>query len=188
MKRHLSTLMIVLMAAASLGAAAKRGSAMPREQAMFGAGCFWGVEEAFRQVKGVTKTEVGFAGGTVPNPSYEQVWHKKTGHAEVVHLEFDPSQVTFDQLLDMLWKIHNPTTMNRQGPDVGSQYRSAIYYYTPEQKVAAEASKNRLAKSGKFKNSVVTEVTEAGPFYRAEEYHQRYFEKNGGGQCHLPTP
>jgi peptide-methionine (S)-S-oxide reductase len=176
---------VCLAAGATLALAAGKEPAMT-QHAMFGAGCFWGVEEAFRQVKGVTKTAVGFAGGTVPNPSYEQVCYKNTGHAEVVHLEFDPSQVTYDQLLDVLWKIHNPTTLNRQGPDVGSQYRSAIFYYTPEQKAAAEASKERLAKSGTFKNKIVTEITEAGPFYRAEEYHQRYFQKRGGGQCHLP--
>jgi len=186
MRRSTGMLTTMLIATgAALAAAAGKESAMS-QQAMFGAGCFWGVEEAFRQVKGVTKTEVGFSGGHVPNPSYELVCQHGTGHAEVVHLEFDPSQITYDQLLDMFWKIHNPTTLNRQGPDVGDQYRSAIYYYSPEQKAAAETSKAALDKSGKLKKPVVTEITQAGPFYRAEEYHQRYFQKHGGGQCHIP--
>lgn len=154
--------------------------------AMFGAGCFWGVEETFRQTKGVVKTEVGYAGGTVDNPTYKQVCTDRTGHAEVVRVEFDPAIVTYDQLLDIFWANHNPTTLNRQGPDVGSQYRSAIFFFSTDQRAAAEASRERLEKSGKWNKPIVTEITEAKPFWRAEEYHQQYLAKRGLSNCHVP--
>lgn len=154
--------------------------------AMFGAGCFWGVEETFRQTKGVVKTEVGYAGGTVEHPTYKQVCTDRTGHAEVVRVEFDPAVVSYDQLLEIFWNNHNPTTLNRQGPDVGTQYRSAIFYFSPEQEKAAEASKERLEKSGKWNKPIVTEITAAKPFWRAEEYHQQYLAKRGMSTCHVP--
>ena len=156
------------------------------QRATFAAGCFWGVEAAFRQVKGVTATTVGYTGGTFKNPTYEDVCQHKTGHAESVEVDYDPGQVSYEQLLDVFWKIHNPTTKNRQGPDVGSQYRSAIFYHTPAQQVAAEASKARQERSKRFKAAIVTEIVPTSTFYRAEEYHQRYTEKHGGAQCHLP--
>lgn len=154
-------------------------------KAVFGAGCFWGVEESFRKLKGVIDTKVGYMGGKTKNPTYKEVCTDKTGHAEVVLVEFDPSVISYDQLLDNFWKIHNPTTMNRQGPDSGTQYRSAIFYFDNEQKKSAEDSKNKLQNSGKYKSPIVTEITPAGDFYLAEEYHQRYFQKNGGIGCHL---
>jgi peptide-methionine (S)-S-oxide reductase len=156
---------------------------MTTEQAMFGAGCFWGVEETFHNLQGVTSTAVGYAGGTTENPSYEDVCSDETGHAEVVHLEFDPSQISYDQLLDVFWSNHNPTTLNRQGPDVGTQYRSVIFYYSLEQKAAAEASKQKLAASGKFNRPIVTQIEPAPNFWRAEEYHQRYLAKRGQSHC-----
>jgi peptide-methionine (S)-S-oxide reductase len=154
-------------------------------KAMFGAGCFWGVEEEFRKVPGVLATAVGYAGGKTDNPTYEDVCSDETGHAEVVEVEYDPARVSYDQLLDIFWSGHNPTTLNRQGPDVGSQYRSAIFFHTPDQQAAAKASKERLEKSGRFNRPIVTEITPAGRFWRAEDYHQRYFEKRGGGACHV---
>ena len=156
---------------------------MTTEKATFGAGCFWGVEETFRKLKGVTSTAVGYAGGTKDSPSYEDVCTDETGHAEVVEVEFDPSQVSYDELLDVFWSNHNPTTLNRQGPDVGTQYRSAIFYHSPAQKEAAEASKEKIDKSGRFKRPVVTQIEPAPRFYRAEEYHQRYLEKRGQSHC-----
>lgn len=149
------------------------------ERATFGAGCFWGIEAAFRRVKGVGSTAVGYSGGSVKNPTYEDVCTDRTGHAEVVQVEYDPSQVSYDQLLNVFWEIHDPTTLNRQGPDIGTQYRSVIFYHTPEQEAAAESSKEKLQKSGRYKRPIVTEITSAAEFYRAEEYHQRYFEKRG---------
>lgn len=147
------------------------------EQATFGAGCFWHIQEEFDKVKGVVNTEVGFAGGTVPEPSYEKVCGGTTGHAEVVHIKFDPKKVSYDQLLDVFWKIHDPTTVNRQGPDVGEQYRSAIFYYSPEQKEAAIKSKEKIEKAGKFKRPIVTQIIPSSKFFRAEEYHQEYYKK-----------
>lgn len=149
------------------------------QKATFGAGCFWGVEEAFRKVRGVVSTAVGYAGGLMKNPTYEDVCTDQTGHAEVVEVEYDPSVVSYDELLNLFWSIHDPTTPNRQGPDVGTQYRSAIFYHGPEQQAAAEASKDKLQKSGRFKRPIVTEIKPAKEFYRAEEYHQQYFEKRG---------
>ncbi len=155
------------------------------EEATFGAGCFWGVEAAFREVPGVVDAAVGFMGGRTANPTYRQVCEGNTNHAEVVHLTFDPSKVTYEQLLDVFWKIHDPTTLNRQGPDVGSQYRSVIFTHTPEQAKAALASRDALAASGRAGRKIVTQIEPAQSFYRAEEYHQRYFEKQGGGAaCH----
>jgi peptide-methionine (S)-S-oxide reductase len=153
-------------------------------QAMFGAGCFWGVEEMFRQIPGVSHTTVGYCGGKTRNPTYEDVCSHSTGHAEVVLVEYDPTKVTYAKLLDTFWKGHNPTTLNRQGPDVGDQYRSAIFYFTPEQKAEAEASKEKIDKSGTYTKSIVTFIEPAPEFYRAEEYHQRYLEKHGRSSCH----
>ncbi|MEY2439656.1 MAG: peptide-methionine (S)-S-oxide reductase [Verrucomicrobiota bacterium] len=156
---------------------------MHTEKATFGAGCFWGVEEAFRKLNGVSSTAVGYAGGKTDNPSYEDVCGDETGHAEVVEVEFDPSQISYDELLDVFWSNHNPTTLNRQGPDVGTQYRSAIFYHTPEQQAAAEASKQKIDKSGRFPRPVVTQIEAAPKFWRAEEYHQQYLNKRGQSHC-----
>lgn len=156
---------------------------MTTEKATFGAGCFWGVEATFRAVPGVKDAAVGYAGGNTANPTYEDVCSHTTGHAEVVQVEFDPAVVSYDHLLDVFWSNHNPTTLNRQGPDVGDQYRSVIFYHSPEQKAAAEASKARLEQSGRFKHPIVTYVQPAPAFYRAEDYHQRYLEKRGLSHC-----
>lgn len=155
------------------------------ETAMFGAGCFWGVEAAFRQVPGVKSTHVGYAGGQTQNPTYKEVCTDETGHAEVVLVEYDPKVVAYADLLNVFWNCHNPTTLNRQGPDVGTQYRSAIYYADDRQKQLAEESKQKLHDSGKFRNPIVTEITKAPTFFRAEEYHQQYLEKRGQSSCHL---
>jgi peptide-methionine (S)-S-oxide reductase len=154
-------------------------------KALFGAGCFWGVEAAFRQVEGVLATAVGYSGGRKENPSYEDVCSGRTGHAEVVEVEYDPSKVSYDKLLDVFWENHDPTTLNRQGPDVGEQYRSAIFFLDPEQETTARASRERLGKSGRYKRPIVTEITPASKFYRAEEYHQRYLEKHGLAHCRI---
>ena len=156
---------------------------MKTEKATFGAGCFWGVEETFRKLKGVGSTAVGYAGGTKDNPSYEDVCTDETGHAEVVEVEFDPTQISYNQLLDVFWSNHNPTTPNRQGPDVGKQYRSVIFYHSPEQRAAAESSKDELEKSKRFSRPIVTQIEPAPTFWRAEEYHQRYLEKRGQTHC-----
>jgi peptide-methionine (S)-S-oxide reductase len=153
------------------------------EKATFGAGCFWGVEETLRNLKGVVNTTVGYAGGTKENPTYEDVCTDETGHAEVVEVEFDPTQISYEQLLEVFWSNHNPTTLNRQGPDVGAQYRSVIFYHSPAQKAAAEASKQEVDRSGRFKRPVVTAVEPAPKFWRAEEYHQRYLQKRGRSHC-----
>ncbi len=156
---------------------------MTTEKAMFGAGCFWGVETTFRNIDGVTSAAVGYAGGTTDNPTYEDVCSAATGHAEVVEVEFDPTMVTYQQLLDVFWKNHDPTTPNRQGPDVGTQYRSVIFTYSPEQKAVAEASKAEMDASGRFRRPIVTQIEPAPKFHRAEEYHQRYLEKRGLAHC-----
>lgn len=157
------------------------------EEATFAAGCFWGVEAVFRQVKGVVNTTVGFMGGTLKNPTYEDVCTDKTGHAEVVQLEYGPGTLSYEELLNIFWSIHDPTTPNMQGPDIGSQYRSVIFYHTPEQEKAAQLSKKKLEESGKFKRPIVTEIVPAKGFYKADEYHQRYYEKHGlKPTCHIP--
>jgi len=157
---------------------------MATEQAAFGAGCFWGVEERYRQVPGVLETAVGYMGGTTQHPSYEEVCNDTTGHAEVVHLTFDPAIVSYEALLKIFWENHNPTTLNRQGPDFGTQYRSVIFTYSDAQRDQAEASKAALEASKKWRDPIVTEIAPALPFYRAEEYHQKYLLKNGG-TCHF---
>ncbi|MFQ3592608.1 MAG: peptide-methionine (S)-S-oxide reductase MsrA [Gemmataceae bacterium] len=154
-------------------------------KAMFGAGCFWGVEAAFRKIPGVVATAVGYSGGQVENPTYRQVCSDTTGHAEVVEVEYDPSRVTYEQLLAVFWENHDPTQLNRQGPDIGTQYRSVIFYYDEAQKAAAEASKAALEASGRFHRPIVTAIEPAGTFWRAEEYHQQYLEKRGLTTCHL---
>lgn len=155
------------------------------EKATFGAGCFWGVESAFRAVPGVTATAVGYLGGTLPNPTYEDVCTGRTGHAEVVQVEFDPTQVSYEELLQVFWDNHNPTTPNRQGPDIGPQYRSGIFYHSPEQEEAARSSKEELEFGGRFPAPIVTEITAASTFYIAEEYHQQYLEKRGRTSCDI---
>jgi peptide-methionine (S)-S-oxide reductase len=155
-------------------------------KATFAEGCFWGVEDAFRQVKGVLKTTVGYTGGTTKNPSYKEVCTGRTGHAEAVEVEFDPAQVSYMELLKTFWTSHDPTTMNRQGPDIGTQYRSAIFYHDAEQEAEARASKAMLEQQGSFKRPIVTQILPATDFYRAEDYHQQYFEKQGIRSCHLP--
>jgi peptide-methionine (S)-S-oxide reductase len=156
---------------------------MTTEKATFGAGCFWGVEETFRTLPGVKSTAVGYAGGTKEQPSYEDVCSDETGHAEVVEVEFDPQVIGYDKLLDVFWANHNPTTPNRQGPDVGTQYRSVIFYHSPEQKAQAEASKAALEKSGKHSRPIVTQIEPAPRFWRAEDYHQKYLQKRGQTHC-----
>jgi peptide-methionine (S)-S-oxide reductase len=163
----------------------EKESAVATEKATFGAGCFWGVEAAFRQVPGVVSTAVGYAGGDFSNPTYKDVCADKTGHAEVVEVEYDPSRVKYEDLLTVFWENHDPTTLNRQGPDVGSQYRSAIFFHTPEQEAAARESKEGLDGSGRFRRPIVTEVEPAQTFWRAEEYHQQYLEKRGLASCHI---
>jgi peptide-methionine (S)-S-oxide reductase len=165
-------------------------SSNPRETLMseiatFGAGCFWGVEAAFRRISGVLDAAVGYSGGHTQNPTYKDVCTDGTGHAEVVQVTYDPAKVTYEQLLDAFWQEHDPTQVNRQGPDFGTQYRSAIFFHSPEQEAAAKKSKAALDASGKFRRPIATEITPAGPFYRAEEYHQRYLEKRGAASCHI---
>lgn len=155
------------------------------ETATFGAGCFWGVEESFRQIAGVTDTAVGYLGGHKQNPSYQDVCTDETGHAEVVQVTYDPAKVSYEQLLDTFWSAHDPTTLNRQGPDVGTQYRSAIFFHSPEQERVARASKDKMQASGKFRRPIATEITAASTFYRAEEYHQKYLAKRGVSHCHI---
>jgi peptide-methionine (S)-S-oxide reductase len=154
-------------------------------KATFGAGCFWGVEAAFRQVKGVLGTTGGYTGGQLKNPTYEDVCADNTGHAEAVEVEYDPSQIPYEALLKVFWENHDPTTPNRQGPDIGTQYRSAIFYHTPEQKTAALAAKAKLEANGMLKRPIVTEIAPVTEFYRAEEYHQRYLEKRGLSHCKI---
>jgi peptide-methionine (S)-S-oxide reductase len=155
------------------------------ELATFGAGCFWGVEVTFRNTPGVKDAIVGYLGGTLPNPTYKDVCTGRTGHAEVVQVTYDPAEISYDKLLDVFWENHDPTTMNRQGPDVGTQYRSAVFYHTPEQQRVAEESKASLEESKRFRRPIVTEITAASTFYPAEDYHQRYLEKRGLASCHI---
>jgi len=148
-------------------------------KATFGAGCFWHVEDLLSKTKGVNSTQVGYIGGNLPDPTYEEVCTDRTGHAEAVEVDYDPNEISYEELLDVFWNNHNPTTLNRQGPDVGIQYRSAIFYHDEKQKEIAEKSKSKLDSSGKFNDPIVTEITPAPTFYKAEEYHQKYFKKNG---------
>ena len=157
-----------------------------RENATFAAGCFWGVEAAFRRVEGVVDTAVGYTGGHTEKPTYEQVCTDRTGHAEAVEVTFDPEKVTYEELLGIFWGLHDPTQLNRQGPDFGSQYRSAIFYHDASQEKAARASKEEVEKSAEYEREIVTEIVPASTFYRAEEYHQQYLEKRGVGACHSP--
>ena len=154
------------------------------EIATFGAGCFWGIEAAFRRVPGVLNATVGYSGGRTPNPTYQDVCTDETGHAEVVQVTFDPAKLSYEQLLGAFWQMHDPTQVNRQGPDSGSQYRTAIFFHSPEQEAAAKKSKAALEASGKLRRPIATEITPAGTFYRAEEYHQKYLEKRGAASCH----
>jgi len=156
-----------------------------QEIATFGAGCFWGIEAAFRRVPGVLDATVGYSGGRTENPSYQDVCTDTTGHAEVVRVTFDPEKLSYDQLLNVFWTIHDPTQVNRQGPDYGKQYRTAIFFHSPEQEAAAKKSMQALEASGKLRRPVATEITPAGTFWRAEEYHQRYLEKRGATSCHI---
>jgi peptide-methionine (S)-S-oxide reductase len=153
------------------------------KKATFGAGCFWGVEAAFRQVEGVTATEVGYAGGRTEDPTYEEVCSHTTGHAEVVQVTYDPERVSYNELLDVFWGKHDPTQLNRQGWDIGDQYRSVIFFHDEEQREAAERSKAELSASGRYRKPIVTTIEPAPPFYTAEEYHQRYLEKQGRASC-----
>src|SRR5690242_476023 len=155
------------------------------EKATFAAGCFWGVEATFRKLPGVKATRVGYTGGHLQNPTYKDVCTDGTGHAEAVEVEFDPAAIAYDQLLDVFWENHNPTQLNRQGPDWGSQYRSAIFFHSPQQEAAAIASRDKLEKSHRFSKPIVTQIVPAETFYAAEDYHQQYLEKRGLATCHL---
>ena len=155
------------------------------EKATFAAGCFWGVEATFRSLPGVSATRVGYTGGTLSRPSYKDVCTDHTGHAEAVEVTYDPAKISYEELLQTFWENHDPTTLNRQGPDVGTQYRSAIFYHSPEQESAARASKERLEKSGAFRRPIVTEIVPAVEFWQAEDYHQQYLEKRGLAHCHI---
>lgn len=155
------------------------------EKATFGAGCFWGVEADFRNVDGVVATAVGYEGGTRPNPTYSDVCSHTTGHAEVVQVEYDPARVTYNQLLHVFWEGHDPTQLNRQGPDIGDQYRSVIFFHTPEQQAEAQASKAALEEAKRYRKPIVTQIVPAETFYRAEEYHQQYLQKRGLATCKI---
>jgi peptide-methionine (S)-S-oxide reductase len=154
-------------------------------KATFAAGCFWGVEATFRQLPGVTSTRVGYTGGQTPNPTYKDVCTDETGHAEAVEVEYDPAKASYEQLLNVFWENHDPTQLNRQGPDWGIQYRSAIFFHTPEQEVAARNSKEELQKSRRYNKPIVTQIVPAATFYEAEDYHQQYLEKRGLATCHI---
>ena len=158
---------------------------MKTQRATFGAGCFWGVEEMFMNIKGVISTQVGYEGGKLAKPTYKDVCTDKTGHAEVVEVEYDPKTVGYENLLDVFWENHNPIALNRQGPDVGTQYRSVIFYHDAEQKRLAEKSKKIMEKSGRWNKPSVTSIEPASAFWRAEEYHQKYLEKRGLSSCHI---
>ncbi len=154
-------------------------------KATFAAGCFWGVEATFRQLEGVTATRVGYTGGKTANPTYKEVCTDSTGHAEAVEVEYDPAKISYDKLLDVFWENHDPTQVNRQGPDWGTQYRSAIFFHTPAQEAEAKASKEKLAKSGRFNKPIATQIVPAATFNEAEDYHQQYLEKRGLATCHI---
>jgi peptide-methionine (S)-S-oxide reductase len=174
------------IAAPAITAPASTATNAKTEQATFSAGCFWGVEATFRKVSGVVATEVGYSGGHTVNPTYEDVCTDQTGHAESVLVTYDPAKVSYAELLDAFWTCHDPTTLNSQGPDFGTQYRSVIFYHNAEQERLAKASLAEVQNSGVFSGKIVTEIVPAGPFYPAEEYHQRYFEKQGtAATCHV---
>jgi peptide-methionine (S)-S-oxide reductase len=154
-------------------------------KATFAAGCFWGVEATFRQLPGVTSTRVGYLGGNTENPTYKEVCTDRTGHAEAVEVDFDPSKISYDKLLNVFWENHDPTQLNRQGPDWGTQYRSAIFYHSPEQEAEAKASKEKLERSHRFNKPIATQIVPAVTFYEAEDYHQQYLEKRGLTSCHI---
>jgi peptide-methionine (S)-S-oxide reductase len=154
-------------------------------KAAFAAGCFWGVEATFRQLPGVISTRVGYTGGQTASPSYKEVCTDRTGHAEAVEIEYDPAKLSYDKLLEVFWENHDPTQLNRQGPDWGTQYRSAIFFHTPEQEAAAKASKEKLEKSRHFSKPIVTQIVPAVTFFEAEDYHQQYLEKKGLASCHI---
>jgi len=158
------------------------------ETATFGAGCFWGVEEAFRLLEGVVATAAGYAGGTTDDPTYKEVCSGRSGHAEVVRVEFDPARVTYEKLLELFWSIHDPTQLDRQGPDVGSQYRTVIFHHDDRQRDAATASREAVEKSGRFARPVVTRIEPASTFWRAEDYHQQYIARGGAGACAISPP
>lgn len=178
-------ILLSLLVMAVAGVVPAEEVAVKTEKAAFAAGCFWGVEAAFRQVPGVVETQVGYTGGKTENPTYKEVCSGKTGHAEAIEITFEPAKVSYETLVSLFFKMHDPTQGNRQGPDIGTQYRSAIFYHTEEQKTVAETVKAELEKNGKYKKPVTTQIVPAAAFYRAEEYHQRYFEKNGGPACHI---
>jgi len=154
-------------------------------KATFAAGCFWGVESTFRQLPGVISTRVGYTGGQMQNPTYKDVCTDRTGHAEAVEVDYDPTKISYEKLLDVFWENHDPTQLNRQGPDSGTQYRSAIFYHDPEQQSAAESSKEKRGKSGAYRKPIVTQIVPATTFYEAEDYHQQYLEKRGLASCHI---
>jgi peptide-methionine (S)-S-oxide reductase len=156
-------------------------------KATFAAGCFWGVEATFRQLPGVLSTRVGYTGGHTENPNYKEVCTDRTGHAEAVEVEYDPAKIAYDKLLDVFWENHDPTQLNRQGPDWGTQYRSAIFFHTPEQEAQAKASRDVLEKSRRYSKPIVTQIVPAARFYEAEDYHQQYLEKRGLAACHIKT-
>ncbi len=182
MKRLLN---IVLVTAVTMLARGEGDETMLTEKATFAAGCFWGVESAFRTVEGVIDAQVGYIGGNPEAPTYREVCSGRTGHAEALEIRFDPAVITYKQLVELFWRVHNPTQINQQGPDIGTQYRSSIFYYSTKQKKIAEQSKIALTASGKYNRPVATEIVPAATFYRAEEYHQRYFEKTGRPACHF---
>ncbi len=153
--------------------------------ATFAAGCFWGVEATFRQLPGVISTRVGYTGGQSANPTYKEVCTNRTGHAEAVEVEYDPAKLSYDKLLEVFWENHDPTQLNRQGPDWGTQYRSAIFFHSSEQEAAAKESKEELEKSGRSRKPIVTQIVPAVTFYEAEDYHQQYLEKRGLASCHI---
>ena len=190
--RHASLVFVVVVGLSLFSGkilSAEEGAVMTKKCA-FAAGCFWGVEKIFMELPGVTATQVGYAGGHTENPTYEDVCSGRTGHAEALEISYDPSKISYEKLLLIFYQYHDPTTMNRQGPDVGSQYRSVIFYYDDEQKRLAEKSKELLGKAGIFNNPVVTEIVPAGKFWTAEDYHQKYLKKNPGGYCshHFQSP